>query len=80
MTPNCPKDCPVISTCSETENVEHCMFYLQGHNISLTEALTNKRSTSQTIEDLKENGQDFEWYPTTQAMLEAIKADSKTQV
>lgn len=80
MIPNCPKDCPAISTCAETENVERCLFYLQGHDISLTEAITRSRPTSQTVEDLKKNGQDFEWYPTTQTMLNAIQADSKAQI
>ncbi|TXH71290.1 MAG: DUF4942 domain-containing protein [Thiothrix sp.] len=80
MTPNCPKECPARSNCQETENVERCLFYMQGHNISLSEALTKNRSTNKTVEDLKENGQDFEWYPTTQTMLEAIQADSKTQL
>lgn len=32
-------------------------------------------STNATIENLKQNNQDFEWYPTTQAMLECIKND-----
>lgn len=30
------------------------------------------------VDNLKASNQDFEWYPTTQAMLEAIKADAKT--
>lgn len=76
MKPNCPQDCPVKSTCAETENVERCLFYLQGHNISLTEALTRSRSTSQTVEDLKASNEDFEWYPTTNAMLECIRKDA----
>lgn len=33
-----------------------------------------------TVDKLKEANQDFEWYPTTQTMLEAIQADSKTQI
>lgn len=32
-------------------------------------------STAATVENLKRNSQDFEWYPTTQAMLECIKSD-----
>lgn len=80
MTPNCPQDCPARSNCQETENVERCLFYMQGHNISLSEALTRSKSTSQTVEDLKASNQDFEWYPTTSDMLEAIQADAKSQI
>lgn len=32
--------------------------------------------TNATIENLKQNNQDFEWYPTTQAMLECIRKDA----
>lgn len=34
-----------------------------------------KPSTSRTICNLKNAGQDFEWYPTTQKMIDTIKAD-----
>ena len=49
MTPNCPKDCPALSHCQETENVEHCMFYMQGHNIDLADALTKTKYTSKQL-------------------------------
>lgn len=45
--------------------------------MSLYEEPTRPRATSTAavVRELKSQGEDFEWYPTTEAMLEVIKAD-----
>ena len=36
-----------------------------------------RQSTSRTLFDLKEAGEDFEWYPTTDKMLSIVARDIK---
>lgn len=50
------------------------------NSVTNSSKITSAKNTRQLLREIKENDQDFEWYPTTQKMIDTVKRDIKSEL